>query len=217
MKYRLAVFDMDGTILDTLEDLTDSMNFTLTHFGYPTRTIDEIRSFVGNGLAKLMERACPPGTDAARLGEVLGVFNGHYARHCADKTGPYPGILSLIRDLRAAGMLTAVVSNKADYGVQELCHRYFEGLFDAAVGERPGVMRKPAPDMVRAVLARLGVDRAEAVYIGDSDVDVMTAKNSGLDLVAVAWGFRTVDFLKSAGALRIAGDAGELKNILLAP
>ena len=215
MKYRLAVFDMDGTILNTLLDLTDSINAALSQCGYPTRTVEQVRTFVGNGLQKLVERACPAGTGAEERAAVLAAFNAHYALHCADKTGPYPGVTELLRDLRAAGMLTAVVSNKVDYGVQALCRRYFDGLFDAAAGERAGIARKPAPDMVGAVLQTLGVDKSEAVYIGDSEVDVATAKNSGLDLIAVTWGFREEELLQSLGATQLAHNTYELRDMLL--
>lgn len=206
---------MDGTILNTLLDLTDSINVALSAFGYPTRTVEEVRGFVGNGLLKLAQRACPRGVSEAEVTAVLNAFNEHYAVHCADKTGPYPGILTLLGDLRAAGMMTAVVSNKADYGVQALCHRYFDGLFDAAVGERAGIARKPAPDMTRAVLRQLNVTESEAVYIGDSEVDVATAKNSGLDLIAVTWGFREESLLQSLGAARLAHNTFELRDMLL--
>jgi len=215
MKYRLAIFDMDGTILNTLLDLTDSINAALSRCGYPTRTVEQVRTFVGSGLQKLVERACPAGTDAAERAEVLTAFNAHYALHCADKTGPYPGVVPLLSDLRAAGMLTAVVSNKVDYGVQSLCRRYFDGLFDAAAGEREGVARKPAPDMVEAVLKELGVEKKDAVYIGDSEVDVATAKNSGLDLIAVTWGFREEELLRSLGAEKLAHNTYELRDMLL--
>lgn len=215
MKYRLAVFDMDGTILNTLLDLTDSVNAALARFGYPTRTVEQVRTFVGNGLVKLVERACPRAADEEERAAVLAAFNEHYAVHCADKTGPYPGIVDLLRDLRAHGMLTAVVSNKVDYGVQALCKRYFDGLFDAAVGDRPGFAVKPAPDMVQAVLTGLGVTKNEAVYIGDSEVDVATAKNSGLDLIAVTWGFRDEALLQSLGAARLTHNTYELRDMLL--
>lgn len=215
MKYRLAVFDMDGTILNTLDDIADSVNYTLERFGYPTRTREEIRTFVGSGIKKLMQRACPPDIEEARLSEILPVYDAYYLSHCACKTGPYPGVISLLRDLRAAGVMTAVVSNKSDDGVRALCRRYFDGLFDAIVGERSDVPTKPAPDMVEIVLTQLGVKKADAVYIGDSDVDVATARNSGLDLIAVTWGFRPEALLRSLGAACIAHDTDELKKALL--
>jgi phosphoglycolate phosphatase len=206
---------MDGTILDTLADLTDSVNAALARFGYPTHSVEAIRTFVGNGLVKLVERACPRAADEEERAAVLAAFNEHYAVHCTDKTGPYPGIVDLLRDLRAHGMLTAVVSNKVDYGVQALCKRYFDGLFDAAVGDRPEFAVKPAPDMVPAVLTGLGVEKQDADDIGDSEVDVATAKNSGLDLIAVTWGFREEELLRSLGAEKLAHNTYELRDMLL--
>ena len=154
MKYKLVIFDMDGTILNTLEDLTDSTNATLEHFGYPVHSIEDVRHFVGNGIRKLIERAVPSGLSTERIDEVHRYFLDYYAKHCADKTKPYDGILDLIRTLRKEGCKTAVVSNKADMAVQELCKDYFDGLFDFAVGEREGVRRKPAPDAVEHVLEK---------------------------------------------------------------
>ena len=183
MKYKIVVFDLDGTILNTLEDLADSTNYALSVFDMPERTIEEIRHFVGNGIRKLMERAVP-----------------HYKNHCADKTRPYDGIKELIENIRNAGVYTAVVSNKADYGVQILCKDYFPGLFDYAVGERGGIRRKPYPDSVNEVLRQFDVDRTQAVYVGDSEVDVQTAANAGMDVCMVGWGFRDEEFLKENGA-----------------
>lgn len=215
MNYKLAIFDMDGTILDTLNDLTDSLNYALKVCHYPTRTLDEVRSFVGNGIHKLIERAVPNGTNSTQVETVFETFHGYYKVHCADKTKPYPGILSLLEELRNAGMKTAVVSNKADYAVQELCRRYFDGLFDAAVGETAGIHKKPAPDTVNVVLNALDIDKKDAVYIGDSEVDVATSVNAGMDHCIVSWGFREVEFLKQQGAKRIVDDASELLTFLL--
>lgn len=210
MKYKLVIFDMDGTILNTLDDLADSTNYALLANGLPERTIGEVRSFVGNGIRRLIERAVPAGTDAAQLDRVHESFTAHYKAHCADKTKPYDGILELIRDLRAAGCRTAVVSNKADYGVQTLCRDYFPGLFDMAVGEREGIRKKPSPDSVNEVLKKLSVVRADAVYIGDSDVDIETARNAGLDCIAVEWGFRGREFLIEHGAGRLVKEPREI-------
>lgn len=214
MKYKLAVFDMDGTILDTLEDLKDSLNYALELNGFPTRTIDEVRSFVGNGIGKLIERGVPMGTSETETGKVLASFTEHYKQHCADKTKPYDGVTELILKLRSSGMKTAVVSNKADYGVSELCRQYFAGLFDAAVGEREGIRRKPAPDSVNAVLEKLDISRSDAVYIGDSEVDLETAKNAEMDCIAVSWGFREPEFLRQRGADIIASSPDEVLALL---
>lgn len=210
MKYKLAIFDLDGTILDTLADLTDSTNYALRENGFAEHTIEEVRFFVGNGIRKLMERAVPKGTDAAVIDRVHKTFTAHYKAHCADKTKPYPGITKLLCALRDAGIKTAVVSNKADYGVQTLCQDYFFGLFDFAVGEREGIRRKPCPDSVNEVLEKLGIVREDAVYIGDSDVDVETAKNAGLPCISVTWGFRDRKFLIEHGAVKFVDRPEEL-------
>lgn len=214
MKYQLAIFDLDGTILNTLEDLADSINYALKANGYPERTIDEVRRFVGNGARKLVERATPAGTSENEQDQVLEAFNRYYKVHCADKTGPYEGIMELLHELRAAGCKTAVVSNKPDYGVQELCQQYFEGMFDFAVGERAGIARKPAPDSVNEVLQVLHVERTDAVYIGDSEVDVETAANAEMDHIIVTWGFREKEFLAQRGAKRFAETPDEIRQMI---
>lgn len=214
--YKLAVFDMDGTILDTLEDLKDSTNFALEKCGYPTRSYDEVRRFVGNGIRKLIERAVPKGLTVEQIDRVHEVFTEHYKVHCADKTKAYDGIKPLLEKLRASGVKTAVVSNKADYGVQELCKEYFDGLFDYAVGEREGIRRKPAPDAVNEALRVLGIDKSEAVYIGDSDVDFETAKNAELPCISVLWGFRDEEFLREKGATQFVRDPAEIYDIIMA-
>lgn len=202
-KYDLIVFDMDGTILNTLEDLTDSMNHVLFDYGYATRKLEEIRSFVGNGLYNLVRLAVPEGTSEERIQEVLASMKIYYGEHNDIKTRPYDGILDLIRRLREAGYQTAVVSNKIDSGVQALCEVYYKGLFDVAIGEKDGIARKPEPDMVYAALDTLGVVKERAVYVGDSEVDVATARNAGLDMIAVAWGFRGAEFLLEHGADKV--------------
>lgn len=215
MKYELVIFDLDGTILDTLEDLTDSVNFALAKYGYPIRTIEEIRSFVGDGLLMLVKRAIAPETDEVLIQTVLSEQKAYYKEHCADKTKPYEGIIELLEELKKAGCKLAVVSNKADYAVQILCEQYFEGMFHMAVGEKENVRKKPAPDAVYTVLEELQVEKENAVYIGDSEVDIETAKNAGLEAVLVSWGFRDTDFLQERGAKRIVATANELKSALI--
>ncbi len=215
MRYELAIFDLDGTILDTLEDLADGVNHALGMSGFPLRTIDEVRSFVGNGIRNLMERSVPQGTEKAAVDVVHKDFTAYYKVHCADKTRPYDGIKELILTLRKAGCRTAVVSNKADYGVQELCEQYFKDLFDFAVGERTGILKKPAPDSVNEVLSVLKTERKKAVYIGDSDVDLATARNAEMDCIAVSWGFRSVEFLRENGAQVIVSEPEEIAQIIL--
>lgn len=215
MKYRAVVFDMDGTLLDTLEDMKRSVNAALAAEGFPPRTLDEVRRFVGNGNRRLVERAVPAGTDAETVERVFRGFHAQYRAHCMDHARVYPGIPALLVRLRAAGVRTAVVSNKADYAVQLLADRFFPGLLDAAAGEKEGVRRKPAPDGVLAVLAALGVPPAEAAYVGDSEVDIETARNAGLPCLSVTWGFRPAAYLIAQGAEQTAGTADELAALLL--
>jgi phosphoglycolate phosphatase len=215
MKYKLVIFDLDGTVLNTLDDLADSLNHSLKLFGYSERTIDEVRNFVGNGIRKLIERGVPEGTSESDIEKVHAEFTAYYKQHCSDKTRAYDGIGKVIENLRNAGCYTAVVSNKADYAVQELCSHYFSGLFDYAVGERDGIARKPAPDSVNEVLKKSGVSRENAVYIGDSDVDIMTAKNAGMDCIGVEWGFRGRKFLMEHGAEVIVSQPDEIERIII--
>lgn len=215
-KYSLAVFDLDGTVLDTLGDLAASTNFALGEYGLPARSIDEVRRFVGNGIRLLIERAVPENTAPETVDGVFEAFRAHYAAHCADTTRAYDGTERLLCDLRTAGIKTAVVSNKADFAVKELCGRYFEGLFDIAVGERENIRRKPAPDSVLEVMKSLSATPGETVYIGDSDVDIMTAKNAGTHCISVTWGFRDRAFLLANGAYDLADTVGELEEKLTA-
>lgn len=215
MKYSLVIFDMDGTILNTLGDLAGSLNFALAESGYPLRSIDEVRAFVGNGIRKLIERGVPEGTDAEHTEKVLNDFAAHYKLHCSDMTRAYDGIIPLLKKLREQGVKTAVVSNKADFAVGRLCVQYFDGLFDSAVGEKPEILKKPAPDSVNAVLKELGVDREKAVYVGDSEVDIETAANAEMDCVIVDWGFRDAAFLRERGADVIVSSPEELLKKLI--
>ena len=166
----------------------------------PEHTINEVRWFVGNGIHKLIERAVPKGSSDEQIEQVFTTFKEYYKDHCAVKTRPYSGIMELLKTLREKGILTAVVSNKGDFAVQILCEDYFREMFDFAVGEREGIRRKPAPDSVLAVLEKFQISKDEAVYIGDSEVDIQTAFNAGMKEIAVTWGFRPESFLKENGA-----------------
>ncbi len=185
-----VLFDLDGTLLHTLDDLHASTNRALAAFGFPERTREEVRCFVGNGIRVLIERAVPAGTKKETADAVLEVFRKDYAAHTFDHTVPYPGVLSLLSALREHRIKVAVVSNKADFAVQTLVHHFFEGAVDFAIGESEGIRKKPAPDMLDAALRALGVDRKNAVYVGDSEVDFETAENARIDLCLVTWGFR---------------------------
>ena len=174
---RAVIFDMDGTILNTLEDLTDSINAALNKFGMPLRGIDEVRSFVGNGIHKTIERAVPEGTEEKVIEEVYDFFNPYYRKHCEIKTRPYDGIVDLLHELRAQGYKTAVISNKENGAVIKLVDTVFTDCFDYCMGDTPGIKLKPERDMVDITLDNLGVNVSEAVYVGDSDVDIETARN----------------------------------------
>lgn len=215
MKYKLVVFDMDGTVLNTLNDLQDAVNFALSKFSFPPRSFDEIKSFVGNGIPKLIERSVPTDTDENIRKAVYDVFTPYYQKHCMDKTTSYDGITELLASLKKAEYKTAVVSNKDDYAVKELVKVYFPGGFDFSLGRTDGVDKKPAPDMVNRAMEYFNVEKTEAVYVGDSDVDFMTAKNSGLEFIGVSWGFKGRNFLQNLGAERIADDAKQLFEFIV--
>ncbi len=215
MKYRLAIFDLDGTILDTLDDLADSTNAVLESNSLPVRTRDEIRRFVGNGIHLLIERAVPEGSSEELIEKVFADFKTYYKAHCSEKTAPYAGIPELITKLRSSGCRVAVVSNKADFAVQELCMQYFPGIIDFAVGEREGVRRKPAPDSSFESMSMLGMKPSDSIYIGDSDVDIETARNAGIPCLSVTWGFRDRDFLLAHNAERLVSSPDEIAEIIL--
>lgn len=218
--YATIVFDLDGTLLDTLEDLHLTLNHALESQGLPDRTFEEARAFVGNGIRRLVERAVPAGTDATVTDAVFDEFNHWYAAHCNDHTHAYAGMVELVASLRAEGRRVAVVSNKSDYAVQDLMDIYFPGAFDAVLGVREGIARKPARDMVDAALAEMGAaaqaDAAagRAAYVGDSEVDIATARNAQMPCVSVSWGFRDLAQLEAAGATRIAHTPTELAALL---
>lgn len=190
VSYHTIIFDLDGTLLDTLPDLWYSTNFALTRCGYPERTLDEVRRFVGNGVRNLIRRAVPKGTGEEELEECLSVFRSHYSEHLKDHTEPYPGIIRALTDLKASGRRIAVVSNKFDSAVKELCREYFGDLVEAAIGESPNVAKKPAPDSVLKAMELFGTDKSGTIYVGDSEVDAETADNAGLPCLGVSWGFR---------------------------
>lgn len=198
-----VIFDMDGTLLDTLEDLTDAVNVALTQCGYPSRTLEEMRYFVGNGAATMLRRAAPEG---AELQPLLDAFFAWYEEHCRDKTRPYDGIYEALDQLKKDHPL-AVVSNKPDYAVKLISDALFPGVY--GVGEQQGIPRKPAPDMLLSAMKQIGVEKC--IYVGDSDVDLLTAKNAGVPCISVLWGFRTEEDLRQAGATVFCSHPRELK------
>ena len=213
-KYETVIFDLDGTLLDTLGDLCDSTNFALSKFGYAERTIDEVRAFVGNGIGKLIERALPQGISNSDYTDVLVAFKEHYSENCNNKTCAYEGILPLLNRLKSENVRIAVVSNKVDSAVKALCKRYFAEYVDVAIGEREGIARKPSPDSVFAAMDMLCAKKESTVYVGDSEVDVETAKNAGVDLIAVSWGFRDREQLSPLGDFPIADTVDEVWHYL---
>jgi haloacid dehalogenase superfamily, subfamily IA, variant 3 with third motif having DD or ED/haloacid dehalogenase superfamily, subfamily IA, variant 1 with third motif having Dx(3-4)D or Dx(3-4)E len=213
-KYDTVIFDLDGTLLDTLEDITDSANFALTLHGFPGRKIEEIRSFVGNGVARLMELAIPAGINNPQYEKCLADFRHHYSRNMQNKTNAYKGIMDLLRHLSKENYKIAIVSNKFDMAVKKLNQVYFGEYIKVAIGESKGVSKKPAPDTVFKALEELGSNVNKAVYIGDSEVDVKTAQNSGIICIGVTWGFRNREVLAQEGANYIIDKPAEVLQII---
>ena len=210
MKSQACIFDLDGTLLDTLQDLANSVNIALVDFGQPVRTVEEVRAFVGNGVRKLMQRAVPEGTDEDLGERIYERFLEVYDREKNHYTKPYDGILELIALLKARGIACAVLSNKNDDAVAALCEAHFPNCFEFTQGMRPGVAPKPAPDALFALCTRMGINPEDAVYIGDSEVDVKTAQAAGMRLVAVTWGFRSREMLAKTGAKEMIDAPREL-------
>ena len=203
------LFDLDGTLLDTMDDLADAANAVLARFGYPVRSVDEVRSFVGNGAERLIRRSLPDWVPDSAVPEALAFFHEYYAAHSQIKTGPYAGIMEALEKIRKE-FPVAIVSNKPDRAVKILCDQYFPGIF--ALGERSGCPRKPAPDMVRQAMAAIGAE--SCVYVGDSEVDVQTAKNAGVPCLSVLWGFRSRKDLLEASAEHVCERPADLLNCL---
>lgn len=201
------LFDLDGTVLDTLEDLADAVNYVLRQFGYPERTIEEVRRFVGNGAGVLIQRSVPEGADAE---PVFAAFRRYYDAHCQEKTKPYDGILDILGRLGEEYPI-AVVSNKPDSAVKALCADYFPGVY--ALGESTDCPRKPAPDMVWKAMKAIGVEHC--VYVGDSEVDVATAKNAGVPCLSVLWGFRDQEELEQAGATHFCAHPAQILDMVV--
>ena len=210
--YKTYIFDLDGTLLDTLNDLHASCNYALRTHGMPERSLEEVRQFVGNGVKKLMERAIPDGLENPLFEDTLQTFRQHYLLHNLDTTLPYPGIMEMLQQLKAQGKCIAVVSNKFYTATQDLCKHFFGDTIQVAIGEREDIKKKPAPDTVLEALRQLQVTRQDAVYVGDSEVDVETARNSGIPCISVLWGFRSKSFLLSHGATTFIETPNELTN-----
>ena len=214
MKFNSVVFDLDGTLLDTLGDLRDSVNFALEKNGLPKRTTEEIRSFVGNGIRLLIDRSVPENTPTEITDKCFSDFKEYYKDHSAILTEPYDGIIDLMKELKSKGIKIAVVSNKADFAVKTLMEDYFSGLYDCAYGERLGIIRKPAPDGVFYAINEMGAKVENTVYIGDSEVDVDTSKNANLPCIAVTWGFRDKKVLESLNPEYIVDSTSDILRII---
>ena len=215
--YKLAVFDMDGTILNSIDDLADSCNHALAEFGYPAHEASEYFYFCGNGARMLVKRAMPESEreDDAQVDRVLATYSEWYNAHSAIKTAPYPGLVETLKRLKQNGVSLAVVSNKPDAATRSLAGLYFDGLFDVVFGQREGVPIKPAPDAVFEAMELLGVSPAETAYFGDSGVDISTGKNAGVFTTGVLWGFRPKSELESAGADRTIERPEEIADVVL--
>lgn len=209
-EYSTYIFDLDGTLLNTLNDLAASTNYALRSVSLPEHSVDDVRRFVGNGVRKLMERAIEGGDKNPLFDEAYATFRKHYLEHGLDTTQPYPGIMEMLKELKGRGKRIAVVSNKFYDATQELVRHFFGEYVEVAIGERENIRKKPAPDTVVEAMRMLGVGKENAVYIGDSDVDFNTAKNVGIPCISVLWGFRDKDFLQSIGATTFITSPKEL-------
>lgn len=213
--YKAVLFDMDGTVLDTLGDLTDAVNHSLRRFGMPGRSSEEVKSYLGQGPLHLISCAVPEGTGQETVREVLEYYEPYYDSHCQIKTAPYPGIMELMTELKSRGLKLAVISNKQEPAVKALAKRHFSGLLELAVGTNDKIRCKPDPSAVLSAMEQMGLEKSETVYVGDMDIDMNTAKNAGIDCIAVAWGFLGRERLETLGAKRIADNAEQLLNMIV--
>ena len=216
MKYDLVIFDLDGTLLDTVEDLRGALNHALTGAGYPAKTKDEMKLIIGGGVYNHVVKALPAGTDRAVIDSVFAEFKAYYDGHCNVSTLPFPGIPELLTALKAAGLKVAVNSNKLDANSRELIDAHFGPLVDMAIGDREGVPRKPAPDSALEIMAALGAKPERTLYVGDGDADILTAQNAGTDCAWVSWGYRKASDLGGIAIPRRFDSAEDLKNYILA-
>ena len=215
MKYQAVLFDMDGTVLDTLDDLCDSINHSLVEFSLPQVSREHVRQCLGNGAAFLVSHSIPAGSSPDLEADVLAFYKPWYDAHCLIKTAPYEGILTMMQSLKEQGLRLAIISNKPDRAVQELSDAFFPGLLELSVGESPSVRRKPAPDTVLTAASQIGLSVDQCVYVGDSEVDLQTARNAGMDCISVTWGFRDEAQLIEAGASVLVRTPEELESLLL--
>ena len=215
MKYQAVILDMDGTVLDTLDDLCDSINHSLAEFSLPSVSREHVRQCLGNGAAFLVSHSIPAGSSPELEADVLAFYKPWYDAHCLIKTAPYEGILPMMQSLKEQGLRLAIISNKPDRAVQELSDAFFPGLLELSVGESPSVRRKPAPDTVLTAASQIGLSVDQCVYVGDSEVDLQTARNAGMDCISVTWGFRDETQLIEAGASVLVRTPEDLESLLL--
>ena len=209
------IFDLDGTLLDTLTDLTGSVNFCMEQCGYPQYTREDVRNMVGNGIYLLMERALPGGRENPDYDRSIQLFTEHYKEHMLDATCPFPGIMDMLQKLKQQGLKLAIVSNKFDAAVKGLNQRFFSDFIEVAIGESPNVRKKPAPDSVLEAIRELGTTMKDSIYVGDSEVDIQTAHNAGIPCLSVSWGFKSKEFLKAHGADHIFHTAEQLLDFIV--
>ena len=210
MKIKAVIFDLDGTLTDTLADLTNSVNYALSQFGFPERSEEEVRSFVGNGVRRLINLSVPYGTSKKNCEECLNAFKTHYEKNSCVNTKPYDGINEVLEILKNKGIKTAVVTNKVHWAAEEIVCHFFDGFIDLTVGQIDGVAQKPEPDGIFFALEKLGEAKENAVYVGDSEVDCITARNAGVPCIGVTWGFRNREILEKNGADFIVSEPKEI-------
>lgn len=214
MKYDAVIFDLDGTLTNTLEDLQSSVNFALREFGFPERSIDEVRSFVGNGVRRLIFLSVPENTPEETAEECLAVFKEYYKNNSLVRTKPYDGIIPMLEKLKESGVKTAVVTNKMNEAAQDIVRIFFDGLIEETLGQIDGMAQKPQPDGINSVLSMLGASKEKAVYVGDSEVDCLTAVNAGIPCIGVSWGFRDKSVLLENGADFIADTPEDILSFI---
>lgn len=211
--YKNIFFDLDGTLINSIYDLHDSVNYILNKYGYKERSLEEVNSFVGNGLKKLLLLSLPEKRDDFDL--IYNDFSNYYFTHCCIKTKPYDGIIEVLKKLKSKGIKLAVITNKPQNAAQEICEKFFNGLFDVVTGEKEGIARKPEPEMVEITLKKLNAQKSETLYVGDSEVDILTGKNSGLKVLSVSYGFRDKTYLKSQGAGDIVDNTVDIYSFIV--
>lgn len=211
---KLVIFDLDGTLLYTLEDLTNSVNYALELCGYAKRSLEEISTYVGNGVEQLMRQAVPASLDEQDFARCYQSFKEYYSEHCCEKTRPYDGVMETLKLLKSRDVKVAIVSNKFQDAAEDVCEHYFEGLYDIVVGESDKCRRKPAPDGIDMICEKYGVEKDDVLFFGDSEVDIMTAENAGVYCVSVLWGFRDREFLAKNGAKVFVSNPLDIVDII---